>query len=108
MHALTVHVWALIGVLAAPPAPPPEPAHLAFERGRRLYETNTDLPGARAALDEALRLAPDYPDAYLYRDRSGDDFLPWQIIDGGMKTSFFRQELEKSQRAEWTLPASLR
>src|SRR5204862_5499729 len=43
-------------------------------------------------------------DAYLYRDRSADAFLPWQIIDGGMKTSFFRAELEKSLRAEWTLP----
>jgi radical SAM superfamily enzyme YgiQ (UPF0313 family) len=41
-------------------------------------------------------------DAYLYRDRSGDDFLPWQIIDGGMKTAFFRQELEKSLKAEMT------
>lgn len=45
--------------------------------------------------------------AYLYRDRSGDDFLPWQIIDGGMKTSFFRTELDKSLRAEWTLPQKL-
>jgi len=44
-------------------------------------------------------------DAYLYRDRSADGFLPWQIIDGGMKTQFFRSELEKSARAEWTLPA---
>ena len=44
-------------------------------------------------------------DAYLYRDRSNDAFLPWQIIDGGMKTSFFRSEFEKSLRAEWTLPA---
>ena len=43
-------------------------------------------------------------EAYLYRDRSGDAFLPWQIIDGGMKTSFFRSELEKSLRAEWTQP----
>jgi radical SAM superfamily enzyme YgiQ (UPF0313 family) len=43
-------------------------------------------------------------DAYLYRDRSDDAFLPWQIIDGGTKTSFFRSELEKSLRAEWTLP----
>jgi radical SAM superfamily enzyme YgiQ (UPF0313 family) len=41
-------------------------------------------------------------DAYLYRDRSADAFLPWQIIDGGMKTAFFRQELETSLRAEWT------
>jgi hypothetical protein len=42
-------------------------------------------------------------DAYLYRDKSGDAFLPWQIIDGGMKESFFRTEMDKSLRAEWTL-----
>jgi radical SAM superfamily enzyme YgiQ (UPF0313 family) len=47
-------------------------------------------------------------DAYLYRDRSADGFLPWQIIDGGFKTAFFRDELEKSARAEWTLPAKRR
>jgi radical SAM superfamily enzyme YgiQ (UPF0313 family) len=41
-------------------------------------------------------------DAYLYRDRSGDDFLPWQIIDGGMKTAFFKQEFEKGLREELT------
>jgi len=55
----------------------------------------------RAAVSEAGLDA----DAYLYRDRSADAFLPWQIIDGGMKTSFFRQELEKSLKAEWTLAA---
>ena len=43
-------------------------------------------------------------DAYLYRDRSQDPFLPWQIIDGGFKASFFRAELDKSLRAEWTMP----
>jgi radical SAM superfamily enzyme YgiQ (UPF0313 family) len=42
--------------------------------------------------------------AYLYRDRTADPFLPWQIIDGGFKTDFFREELDKSTRAEWTLP----
>jgi radical SAM superfamily enzyme YgiQ (UPF0313 family) len=41
-------------------------------------------------------------DAYLYRDRTADAFLPWQIIDGGMKTAFFRREYDKSLRAEWT------
>jgi radical SAM superfamily enzyme YgiQ (UPF0313 family) len=41
---------------------------------------------------------------YIYRDRSSDRTLPWDIIDGGMKASFFRAELEKSGRAEWTLP----
>jgi radical SAM superfamily enzyme YgiQ (UPF0313 family) len=43
-------------------------------------------------------------DAYLYRDRSADAFLPWQIIDGGLKNAFLRSELAKSERAEWTLP----
>lgn len=43
-------------------------------------------------------------DFYIYRDRSADALLPWDIIDGGMKASFFRSELEKSARAEWTLP----
>ena len=33
-----------------------------------------------------------------------DPFLPWQIIDGGLKTGFFRAELDKSLRAEWTMP----
>jgi hypothetical protein len=42
-------------------------------------------------------------DAYLYRNRESDPFLPWQIIDGGMKESFFRSELERSLRAEVTM-----
>jgi hypothetical protein len=53
----------------------------------------------RAAVAEAALDA----DAYLYRDRSSDAFLPWQIIDGGMKSSFFKTELEKGLREEWTL-----
>jgi radical SAM superfamily enzyme YgiQ (UPF0313 family) len=43
-------------------------------------------------------------DFYIFRDRSADAVLPWDIIDGGMKDQFFRGELEKSLRAEWTLP----
>jgi hypothetical protein len=43
-------------------------------------------------------------DFYLFRDRTHDRFLPWDIIDGGLKTSFFASEFEKSLRAEWTLP----
>jgi radical SAM superfamily enzyme YgiQ (UPF0313 family) len=44
-------------------------------------------------------------DFFIFRDRSHDAVLPWDIIDGGMKSAFFRGELEKSARAEWTLPA---
>jgi radical SAM superfamily enzyme YgiQ (UPF0313 family) len=43
-------------------------------------------------------------DFYIFRDRSADAVLPWDIIDGGMKDPFFRGELDKSLRAEWTLP----
>ena len=43
-------------------------------------------------------------DFYIFRDRSQDAVLPWDIIDGGMKASFFRSEFDKGLREEWTLP----
>jgi radical SAM superfamily enzyme YgiQ (UPF0313 family) len=43
-------------------------------------------------------------DFYIFRDRTGDAVLPWDIIDGGMKTSFFQSEFQKGLREEWTLP----
>ena len=54
----------------------------------------------RAAVKEAGVDA----DFYVFRDRSADPVLPWDIIDGGMKDSFFRAELGKAMREEWTLP----
>jgi len=43
-------------------------------------------------------------DFFVFRDRSHDALLPWDIIDGGMKASFFHSEFDKSLREEWTLP----
>jgi radical SAM superfamily enzyme YgiQ (UPF0313 family) len=43
-------------------------------------------------------------DFFVFRDRSDDPVLPWDIIDGGMKSDFFRSEFDKSLREEWTLP----
>jgi hypothetical protein len=43
-------------------------------------------------------------DFYVFRDRSADPVLPWDIIDGGVKDSFFRSEFDKALREEWTLP----
>ena len=43
-------------------------------------------------------------DFYIFRDRSRDTALPWDIIDGGMKASFFQAEYAKALREEWTLP----
>ncbi len=50
---------------------------------------------AEAGLDAAF---------YIFRDRSADAVLPWDIIDGGMKTSFFKSEFDKGLKEEWTLP----
>jgi radical SAM superfamily enzyme YgiQ (UPF0313 family) len=43
-------------------------------------------------------------DFFVFRDRSNDAVLPWDIIDGGMKDTFFRSEFDKALREEWTLP----
>ena len=54
----------------------------------------------RAAVSEAAVDAG----FFIFRDRSSDTVLPWDIIDGGMKASFFHAEYEKGLRGEWTLP----
>jgi radical SAM superfamily enzyme YgiQ (UPF0313 family) len=43
-------------------------------------------------------------DFFVFRDRSGDAVLPWDIIDGSMKSAFFKSEFDKGLREEWTLP----
>ncbi|MBI4509039.1 MAG: tetratricopeptide repeat protein [Deltaproteobacteria bacterium] len=67
MHPLTLHAVLLVATLDAVVTPPSQDAQAAFERGRRLYELGDDLKGARTSLDEALKLRPDYAEAYLYR-----------------------------------------
>ena len=41
---------------------------------------------------------------FVFRDRTHDAVLPWDIIDGGLKDNFFRSEFDKSLREESTLP----
>ena len=54
----------------------------------------------RAAVNEA-GIDGDF---YIFRDRTADAMLPWDIIDGGMKAAFFHAEYDKALREEWTLP----
>jgi radical SAM superfamily enzyme YgiQ (UPF0313 family) len=54
----------------------------------------------RAAVKEAQVDA----DFFVFRDRSRDPMLPWDIIDGGLKSDFYRAEFDKAMREEWTLP----
>jgi radical SAM superfamily enzyme YgiQ (UPF0313 family) len=41
-------------------------------------------------------------DWYVFRDRSQDRCLPWDIIGGGVKPAFLRQEYERGLREELT------
>lgn len=42
------------------------------------------------------------PDQYVFRDRSGDRCLPWDVIGGGPRASFLRAEFERGLREQWT------
>ena len=42
------------------------------------------------------------PDWYVFRDRREDRWLPWDVIDGGMKPAFLRTEFDRGLREEWT------
>ncbi len=46
------------------------------------------------------------PDWYVFRDRSQDRVLPWDIIGGGMKPEFLRKEFDRGQREELTWRSS--
>jgi radical SAM superfamily enzyme YgiQ (UPF0313 family) len=46
------------------------------------------------------------PDWYVFRDRSEDRVLPWDIIGGGVKPEFLRREFDRGQREELTWRAS--
>lgn len=43
------------------------------------------------------------PDFYAYRERSTDEFLPWEVINAGVRKGFLVQEYERSQRGETTV-----
>ena len=47
-------------------------------------------------------------DFYIFRDRSHDAVLPWDIIDGGMKHAFFKSELEKERARRMDAAAQAR
>ena len=55
----------------------------------------------------ALAVTKVDADDWVLRDRSQDLTLPWDIIDGGQKESFFRSEMEKSLHGESTLPRNV-
>jgi radical SAM superfamily enzyme YgiQ (UPF0313 family) len=48
------------------------------------------------------------PDWYVFRDRSHDRCLPWDIIDGGVKPAFLRKEYDRGLREELTWADSRR
>jgi radical SAM superfamily enzyme YgiQ (UPF0313 family) len=73
---------------------------LGDRRVARAIEIAAQNGGAWREATSAAGLDGDF---YLFRDRSRDAVLPWDIIDGGMKSGFLRTEYEKALRAEWTM-----
>lgn len=71
---------------------------------RRVAPVIEHVAGNGGDWKAAVETAGVDADFFIFRDRSRDAFLPWDVIDGGMKASFFRQEFEKALAAEWTLP----
>jgi tetratricopeptide (TPR) repeat protein len=67
LGALVVIAVVQAATVDASRTPPSDEARAAFEKGRRLYETGQDMKGAKDDLDDAIRLDPDYTEAYLYR-----------------------------------------
>jgi radical SAM superfamily enzyme YgiQ (UPF0313 family) len=67
------------------------PAIVEAERNRGNWKRAVEAAGVDASF-------------YIFRDRSADRVLPWDIIDAGMKRSFFESEFQKGLREEWTLP----
>ena len=55
---------------------------------------------------EASAAAGVAPDWYVFRDRSQDRVLPWDIIGGGVKPEFLRREFDRGLREELTWRAS--
>jgi radical SAM superfamily enzyme YgiQ (UPF0313 family) len=81
------------------------------------YQALLSLGDRRVALvvDEAERNGGQWraaasaagvdPDRYVFRDKSADRCLPWDVIDGGMKTGFLRAEFARGLREELTRSA---
>jgi hypothetical protein len=47
------------------------------------------------------------PEGYVFRDRSQDRILPWDIIGGGVRPEFLRSEFDRGQREELTWRGSV-
>src|SRR4029450_8226876 len=67
------------------------PAIVAAERNGQTWRAAV----AESGVDDAF---------FVFRDRTTDAMLPWDIIDGGMKAAFYQAEYAKGLREEWTLP----
>jgi radical SAM superfamily enzyme YgiQ (UPF0313 family) len=55
-------------------------------------------------LQSAIRETGIDPEFYTGRERSYDEFLPWQIIDNGLSMEFLRKEHERAHIAKSTPP----
>jgi hypothetical protein len=66
---------------------------------RRVASALEIAAAERMDFPRAMRLAGLDPAFYLFRERSRDELLPWDVIDNGVSKDYFWRELQKSREA---------
>jgi radical SAM family uncharacterized protein len=79
-----------------------------FSRGdRRVSEILTLANKNRGNWAQTLKETPINPDFYVLRERSLDEWLPWDFIDHGVKKSFLKNEYKRALDGKLTAPCPM-
>jgi radical SAM superfamily enzyme YgiQ (UPF0313 family) len=65
---------------------------------RRLADAMELAARERVELKRALKATGLDPAFYLFRERSPDEILPWDVIDNGVSKAYYLKELDRSRR----------
>jgi radical SAM superfamily enzyme YgiQ (UPF0313 family) len=65
---------------------------------RRVADALEIAVGGRMDFKRAVREAGLDPGFYLFRERTRDEVLPWDVIDNGVARDYFWKELERSRQ----------
>jgi radical SAM superfamily enzyme YgiQ (UPF0313 family) len=65
---------------------------------RRVADALEIAVGGRMDFKRAVREAGLDPALYLFRERSRDEVLPWDVVDNGVARGYFWRELERSRQ----------
>ena len=79
-----------------------------FSRGdRKVSEILSLADDNRGNWAKTLKAASVNTDFYLYREREPDEFLPWNIINHGVRTSFLEREYKRAKQGKTSPPCPM-